>query len=110
MSTGETELSYSSTINVEVLSGTTVSNDTIVVNARCPNCQKWASGSLDLNSSSQQFIYALGPSSGSVVKINTDSLSANLERHSAYAKEPCGCVLQYLTLLVNVLSQKAYTQ
>lgn len=85
ISTDETEPSYSSSINVETLSGT-VANGTISVNGRCTNCTKWNKGSLDLKSTNQAFIYGLGPSSGSLVKLQSNSLSANLERHSVYGK------------------------
>ncbi|EED18567.1 conserved hypothetical protein [Talaromyces stipitatus ATCC 10500] len=84
ISTDETEPSYSSSINVETLSGTGVFNGTISVNARCTNCTKWNKGSLNLKSTSQSFIYGLGPSSGSLKKLQSDSLSAGIERHSVY--------------------------
>lgn len=86
ISTDETEPSYSSNINVETLSSTGVANGTIAVNGRCTNCTTWNKGSLDLKSMNQAFIYGLGPSSGSLVKLQSNSLSANLERHSVYGK------------------------
>lgn len=57
------------------------------MNGRCTNCTTWNRGSLDLNSTNQAFIYALGPSSGSLVKLQSNSISANLERHSIYGEE-----------------------
>lgn len=80
LSSGHTEPVWTSKATIEVLSGTGVSNGTIVANGRCINCRSWQGGSLDVNSSAQDMIYATGPSGN----INSDSLAADTRIHNNY--------------------------
>ncbi|KAH8698675.1 hypothetical protein BGW36DRAFT_396389 [Talaromyces proteolyticus] len=84
--TDETEPVYSSSLEVETLPGTGLSGNNMVVNARCSNCRTWKTGSLDVNNTALPWIYALGPTVGATAKLRSDSLSANLERHSFYGQ------------------------
>ncbi|GIJ86385.1 hypothetical protein Asppvi_005273 [Aspergillus pseudoviridinutans] len=82
--TGETEPVYASSLAVQLLPGTGIANGLMTVNGRCSNCTKWNTGSLDLQSTSQQWIFALGPHSGANAVLRSDSKAANIERHSKY--------------------------
>ncbi|KAI9846815.1 MAG: hypothetical protein M1838_001138 [Thelocarpon superellum] len=82
IATGENEPSYTSNYSVEVLIGSNVTNGTYEVNARCVNCKLWNGTTFDLNSTTQPWIFALGPD----VDLNSDSLTANLRRHANYGQ------------------------
>jgi uncharacterized membrane protein YqjE len=79
LSYGHVEPSYTSNVTIEVLAGTGISNDTMTVNARCGNCRKWQGGSIDPQSTAQNFIYASGPDN-----LNSDSLTEDIKRHDSY--------------------------
>jgi hypothetical protein len=49
--------------------------------AICKNCTKWSLGSMDTTSTTQPFIFALGPTGDS---ISSDSTSQNIDQHSLY--------------------------
>ncbi|KAL1962257.1 hypothetical protein VTN77DRAFT_9847 [Rasamsonia byssochlamydoides] len=93
LATGETEPVFSSSLDVTELPGTGLSDNTMTVNARCSNCQRWKTGSLDLNSTAQPWIYALGPHSGNSVTLKSDSKTASIERHSEYGRFSMDMVL-----------------
>ncbi|KAH0536468.1 hypothetical protein FGG08_006649 [Glutinoglossum americanum] len=78
---GNVEPTYSDKINATLVPGSGIVHDQFVVNARCTNCRKWDQGSLSVDSESQEFIYALGPTWSS---IRTDSKSALMQRHIGY--------------------------
>lgn len=84
--TGETEPVFSSSLDVEILPGTDVVNNTMIVSGRCSNCRSWKTGSFDVNSTAQSWIYALGPDSSTYAKFKSDSKTASIERHSIYGK------------------------
>lgn len=88
LSSGEQEPEYSSSLAVTLLDGTGIANNTMTVNGRCSNCTTWKigsrTGSLDLKSSSQSWIYGLGPTGGSARMLRSDSKTASIERHSKY--------------------------
>ncbi|KAF7157301.1 hypothetical protein CNMCM5623_001424 [Aspergillus felis] len=84
--TGETEPLYASSLAVQLLPGTGIVNGFMTVNGRCSNCTKWNTGSLDLQSTSQQWIFALGPHSGANAVLRSDSKTASIERHSKYGR------------------------
>ena len=77
------EPSFSPSINLEILPGTTISNDSMfILRAVCHNCRSWQNGALDVTSKKQPMIYAFGP--GDVLQSN--SPSANLRRHVRYGQ------------------------
>ncbi|EHK16981.1 uncharacterized protein TRIVIDRAFT_161834 [Trichoderma virens Gv29-8] len=82
---GHQEPVYSSALAVDILNGTGIYGNTMTLNARCSNCVHWGTGSLDLKSSSQSWIYALGPSGGTAAMLRSNSKTASIERHSRYA-------------------------
>ncbi|RHZ55405.1 cytochrome and DOMON domain-containing protein [Aspergillus thermomutatus] len=84
--TGETEPVYASSLAVDLLPGTGIANGFMTVNGRCSNCTKWNTGSLDLQSTSQPWIFALGPHSGANAVLRSDSKTASIERHSKYGR------------------------
>jgi hypothetical protein len=83
---GNVEPVFSSSLNVDTLPGTGLSdnNNIMTVNARCSNCHQWKTGSLDLNSTAQPWIYALGPNSVNSANLKSNSMTAGIERHSIY--------------------------
>jgi hypothetical protein len=81
LSTGHAEPVYSSDIHVEALEGTGLVNGTsYVYNGRCTNCRSWNGGSINVASTSQNFVYATGPDGD----IDSDDLSAPLRFHLNY--------------------------
>lgn len=80
ISDGHSEPSYTSDVTVDLLPGTGISNQTMIVNARCGNCRSWKGGSLNIDTTAENFIYASGPSG----HLNEDSATAGIKRHSRY--------------------------
>ncbi|KAF1945839.1 CBD9-like protein [Clathrospora elynae] len=72
----QSEPSFSSSISIDILPGTTINDSMLILNARCRNCRNF----LDPKSSAQPMIYAFGPGN----RLVSDSPSANLKRHIAY--------------------------
>ncbi|KAJ5683844.1 uncharacterized protein N7477_000189 [Penicillium maclennaniae] len=83
-SSGEQEPVYSPSLVVDILDGTGIFNNSMIVNARCSNCTSWATGSLDLQSTSQSWIFGLGPTGGEAAMLRSNSKTASIERHSKY--------------------------
>lgn len=82
ISTSHNEPVYNSSLSVTTLAGTGIINDTYVVNAKCSNCRTWNTGSLDLKSTTQPWIYALGPSKN----LQSNSMTAGIQRHEEYGE------------------------
>lgn len=78
---GHVEPSYDSSIDVEILEGSGIQGANLIVNARCTNCRSWYDGSIDIQSTGQNMIFASGRSSGIIC---SDSLTADTRRHSVY--------------------------
>ncbi|KAH8820884.1 hypothetical protein F5884DRAFT_850131 [Xylogone sp. PMI_703] len=79
---GHTEPTYTSKVEYTILdnSGINKVNKTMTVNAKCSNCRKWNSGSLNITSNAENFIYATGPPGS----LKTNSESADTKRHNKY--------------------------
>ncbi|KAK4940914.1 hypothetical protein LTR10_019068 [Elasticomyces elasticus] len=71
---------HTSDVTVDVLSGSGIVNGSFVVNAKCTGCRSWSGGSVNVNSSSQNFIWALGPSG----TLKSDDTSATISQHEGY--------------------------
>lgn len=80
LSYGNTEPTYTSSVTVEVLPGSIVTDSLIKVNAKCGNCREWKGGSIKATDSPASFIFASGP--GGWIKSN--SKSAGVKRHTSY--------------------------
>ncbi len=80
LSTGHHEPSYYSNATIEWLSGSGFTNGTMTANGKCSGCRSWPGGSLQTNSTSENMIFAAGPSGN----INSNSLSASVKAHSTY--------------------------
>jgi len=67
-----------------------VSNGKMSVNAVCHNATSWTvggtSGSLDVTSTAQPFIFAVGPSVPGGTNLQSNSLSAGLQNHDFYGQ------------------------
>lgn len=77
---GNTEPTFAKEIQIETLPGTSITNQSFVLNAVCRNCRSWNGGSLDVTSTTQPWMYAFGPTND----IMSDSPSAPLRRHRDY--------------------------
>jgi len=73
---GEFEPKYESTIQFELLGGSGIQNGLMTGNIKCSNCRSWDGGSLDVSSTSQNFIWALGNQ-----KVTSNSPSQSLNQH-----------------------------
>ncbi|KAK3075969.1 hypothetical protein LTR53_000273 [Teratosphaeriaceae sp. CCFEE 6253] len=95
--TGHSEPSYYNGVKCERIwaddlqDGNEVTNNgdasAMTVNAVCRNATKWSTGSLDLTSKTQPMIFAVGPAGdthGRGPSLRSDSLSADLDRHTGY--------------------------
>jgi hypothetical protein len=80
---GHSEPTYAPEIQIETLSGTSITNNSFILNAVCHNCRSWRGGSLDVTSTAQPWIYALGPN----LELQSDALDAPLRRHHAYGMD-----------------------
>lgn len=67
---------------VTTLPGWGISNDTYIVNAKCSGCRKWHGGSLDLTSTQQPMIYAVGPDDS----LQSDQQDAGIRRHQNFGE------------------------
>ncbi|KAF4632306.1 hypothetical protein G7Y89_g5820 [Cudoniella acicularis] len=79
---GHTEPTFTTEVQVEVLDGTSIQNESYVLNALCHGCRSWNGGSLNLNITVQPFIYAFGPNIGA----SSTSPTLGLRRHSAFGR------------------------
>ena len=78
------EPQYSKSIDVSLLAGSGITNGIMVVNAHCHNCKTWNGGALDFSSTTQSWIYAVGPSQ----TLHSDSTSATLYQHDVFGTSP----------------------
>ncbi|ROW10049.1 hypothetical protein VPNG_06518 [Cytospora leucostoma] len=105
LATGHTEPEYYSGLDYETLTVNTgyVNDTTYVYSAVCHNCREWPGGSIDVNSTSQEFIFATGPGGN----MESDSQRASVKLHyehgtftmdMTHATGPAGpAVLNYTT-------------
>ena len=85
LATGHTEPTYSPNIQASLLDGSGVTNGTYNANVYCRNCTSWPTGSLNLKSTAQPWIYAIGPSNS----FKSDSQTATIQRHEQYGQSIC---------------------
>jgi hypothetical protein len=81
LTSGHVEPTYEPSIQVDILPGSGISGNTLTVNGRCSNCRSWNGGSLNVQSSGQNMIFAAGRSSGVIC---SDSKTADIRRHAVY--------------------------
>ncbi len=82
------EPKHTKAVGVMILEGTFVDNETYNINAQCTRCRSWPlptaeRGEIDVTSTVQPMIYALGPV-GSFLQSN--SQEASITKHIAYGK------------------------
>lgn len=73
---------FTTKIDVEVLDGTRIEDDMMILHARCSDCRVWPNGFLDATSPDQPMIYAFG----SPYALQSSSVSADLKRHVRYGR------------------------
>jgi hypothetical protein len=74
---GSFEPNYNPSAQVSLLEGTGISNNVMTANVRCDSCISWSGGSMDVKSTSSNWIWAI--KSGSAV--DSTSVSADLTQH-----------------------------
>jgi Cytochrome domain of cellobiose dehydrogenase/Eukaryotic cytochrome b561 len=84
--TGHDEPKFTSDVDVKVLEGSFVDNESYNINAQCTRCRSWplaagGQGTVDVASTAQPMIYAIGENSMSV---KTDSQEATIREHAEY--------------------------
>lgn len=67
-------------VKVDVLAGSGVINNVFVVNAKCTGCRSWDGGSVDVDSTDQDMIWALGPDGS----LKSNDVSASISQHEGY--------------------------
>lgn len=88
LSTDHTEPELYAGVDFEILSNATglMNETTYVYSAVCHNCRTWPGGSIDVNSTSQHFIFASGP--GGSVGSDSDRASVKLHyEHGAFTMD-----------------------
>ncbi|KAI9726115.1 MAG: hypothetical protein M1834_009412 [Cirrosporium novae-zelandiae] len=80
VASGHSEPSYDSSLRVTALLGTGLQDNLMVVNGRCSNCREWKEGSLDVTSTAQSMIWAVGPDND----LQSNSMTAGIQRHDAF--------------------------
>ncbi|ERF76844.1 hypothetical protein EPUS_07634 [Endocarpon pusillum Z07020] len=82
------EPEHTKAVGVHILEGTFVDNETYNINAHCTSCRSWPlraaeRGKIDVTSTAQPMIYALGPVDSF---LHSDSQEASITQHIAYGK------------------------
>ena len=77
---GNSEPSPFENTQLEILPGTTVTDEMFVVKAVCRSCRAWPGDFLNTKERAYPMIYAFGPGN----RIQSDSLNAPLKRHFKY--------------------------
>ncbi|KAG8169191.1 hypothetical protein KVR01_001940 [Diaporthe batatas] len=88
LATDHTEPEYHPALDYETLANATglVNDSTYIYSAVCHNCRTWRGGSLDVNSTSERFIFATGP--GGTAGSDSDQASVKLHyEHGAFTMD-----------------------
>lgn len=88
LATDHTEPEFYRSLDVETIVNATglMNETTYVYSAVCHNCRAWRGGSLDVNSTTQQFIFATGP--GGNTGSDSDQASVKLHyEHGAFTMD-----------------------
>lgn len=88
LATDHTEPEFYPSLDVETVANATglMNDTTYVYSAVCHNCRTWRGGSLDVNSTTQQFIFASGP--GGNAGSDSDRASVKLHyEHGAFTMD-----------------------
>jgi hypothetical protein len=80
IATGNSEPAYTSLITITSLNGTGITKGIMTADGICRNCWSWVGGNIDVLSTTQNMIFASGPSGS----LSSTSLSANTNRHVSY--------------------------
>ena len=87
LGTGHVQPLYTGAVGYQLLEGSGVINDTfgsnLVANVRCTNCRSWAGGSVNVKSTSQPMIYAIGDAED---ELQTDDHTATIHQHDGYGQ------------------------
>jgi hypothetical protein len=80
LSYDNTEPSYTTNVTYAVGPGSEISNGSMTASVLCHNCRSWKGGSIDPANTAAKFLFASGPGGS----LNSNSESADLQRHSSY--------------------------
>lgn len=72
---------HTSNVTVEVLNGSGIYDGIFVVNAQCTGCRHWDGGSIDVDSTSQDMIWAAGPTGS----LKSNDLQESISQHDGHA-------------------------
>jgi hypothetical protein len=81
IATGHSMPRHTDDVKVEVLAGSGIVGEIMIVNAKCTGCREWDGGSASVTSTSQSMIWALGPDDDLV----SDDVSASIKQHDVYS-------------------------
>lgn len=73
---------YTNKLGFEILAGTRIEDDMMILYARCSDCHVWPNGFLNATSPDQLMIYAFG----AAYELRSSSPSADLKRHVRYGQ------------------------
>ncbi|KIW84629.1 hypothetical protein Z517_00017 [Fonsecaea pedrosoi CBS 271.37] len=71
---------HTSDVQVDVLSGSGIIDGSFVVNAKCSNCRNWSGGNVNIDSTKQSMIWAVGPTG----TLNSNDDNAQIRQHEGY--------------------------
>ena len=71
---------HTDSVKVDILEGSGVFNNLFIVNAMCTGCRSWGGNSLNLKSTSQPMIWAIGPA----WSLASDDLNAPIRQHQVF--------------------------
>jgi hypothetical protein len=78
--TGHVMPTHTNDVQVDVLSGSGIVNGSFVVNAKCNKCRSWNGGKINVDSTSQAMIWAVGPTG----TLKSNDVSAQISKHEGY--------------------------
>lgn len=73
---------FTNAVNVSLLDGSSVSNNTLALNFHCIGCRDWGNGKLDVTSTSAPFFWALGPEGN----LQSDDKEARIGQHYVHSE------------------------
>ena len=78
--TGHVMPTHSNDVQVTVLNGSGIIDGAFVVNAKCTNCRSWNGGKINVDSTSQNMIWAAGP----LGELKSNDVNAQITKHEGY--------------------------
>ncbi|EXJ76840.1 hypothetical protein A1O3_10485 [Capronia epimyces CBS 606.96] len=80
LGTGHVMPQHTTSVQVDVLAGSGIVNGSFVINAKCTGCRSWSGGSVNTASTSQNMIWAVGPTGN----LQSNDVAASISQHEGY--------------------------